>query len=271
VDSEDRFAGLRADCARCAGLCCVVPGFVASADFAITKPAEHPCPNLREDFRCGIHERLRGSGFAGCVAYDCFGAGQHVVQRAFEGADWRRTPAVAPLMFAAYRAMRALHELRWYVTEALGWAAAAEVHAELSAVLVELEEQTRRPADVLARTDPDGAWAVVDPLLVRASAAARAPVRPAPPDRRGADLIGTKLRGADLRGVNLRGAYLIGADLAGANLDLADLIGADLRGGDLSGADLTGSLFLTQSQVGAALGDPGTRIPPHLHRPSHWT
>ena len=30
---------LRADCARCAGLCCVVPAFTESADFAIDKPS----------------------------------------------------------------------------------------------------------------------------------------------------------------------------------------------------------------------------------------
>ncbi|HEY3438708.1 MAG TPA: pentapeptide repeat-containing protein, partial [Actinotalea sp.] len=35
---------LVADCSRCAGLCCVVPAFVRSADFAITKPAQTPCP-----------------------------------------------------------------------------------------------------------------------------------------------------------------------------------------------------------------------------------
>ncbi len=36
---------LRADCGRCAGLCCVAPAFTASADFAIDKPAGQPCPN----------------------------------------------------------------------------------------------------------------------------------------------------------------------------------------------------------------------------------
>nr|BFE68040.1 hypothetical protein GCM10020092_013410 [Actinoplanes digitatis] len=64
---------LRADCGRCAGLCCVAPAFARSADFAIDKPAGRPCPNLAEDFRCGIHERLPEKGFRGCVVFDCFG------------------------------------------------------------------------------------------------------------------------------------------------------------------------------------------------------
>jgi hypothetical protein len=52
-------AGLRADCEQCFGLCCVVPAFAASADFAIDKDAGQPCPHLSEDFRCGIHAQLR--------------------------------------------------------------------------------------------------------------------------------------------------------------------------------------------------------------------
>jgi hypothetical protein len=41
---------LRADCRRCVGLCCVAPAFVASADFALDKPAGRACPHLSADF-----------------------------------------------------------------------------------------------------------------------------------------------------------------------------------------------------------------------------
>ena len=76
----DARADLRADCGRCAGLCCVAPAFVASADFAIDKPAGRPCPKLSSDFSCSIHDSLREHGFPGCAVFDCFGAGQQVVQ-----------------------------------------------------------------------------------------------------------------------------------------------------------------------------------------------
>jgi hypothetical protein len=68
---------LRADCANCFGLCCTALRFQASASFAIDKPAGTPCPNLLDDFRCGIHQHLRAEGFSGCTVWDCFGAGQH--------------------------------------------------------------------------------------------------------------------------------------------------------------------------------------------------
>ncbi|GLY95809.1 pentapeptide repeat-containing protein [Actinoplanes sp. NBRC 103695] len=239
---------LAADCARCAGLCCVAPAFAKSSDFAIDKPAGRACPNLQDDFRCGIHDRLPERGFPGCVVFDCFGAGQHVTQDTFGGRDWRSTPGIAGAMFATLPRMRQLHELLWYLTEALALDAAARVHDKLRAALAETEQLTRGTADELAALDLDAHRRRVNPLLQRASELARAGSGPRP-DHRGANLIGRKFRGRDLRGANFRGALLIGADLREADLRRADFTGADLRGADLRDADLRETLFLTASQL----------------------
>ncbi len=260
---------LRADCARCFGLCCVVPSFAASADFAIDKPAGQPCPSLGHDFRCGIHDRLRQRGFPGCAVYDCFGAGQQVAQVTFGGRDWREAPGTARQMFAVFEVMRQLHELLWYLTEALAMAPARPVHAQLRAALDETGRLTGLGPDAVLALDAAAHRHAVNELLVRASELARAQA-PRRPDRRGADLIGADLRGIDLRGASLRGAYLTGAGLGRADLRLADLTGADLRAADLRGADLRDSLFLTQAQLDAAKGDTHTRLPPSLSRPAHW-
>src|SRR4051794_12397582 len=292
----DPFVPLQADCSRCLALCCVGPGFSASADFAVDKPAGQPCVHLRPDTRCGIHDELRPRGFPGCVAYDCFGAGQHVVQVTFAGRGREAG------MYAALPVVRGLHELRWYLEEALAHEVAAPVHAAARAardVIARLDDAG--PEDLLA-VDLDGHRRAVDPLLRRASALVRAGFRgarqsrraprgdPAPPDPIGAALRGAPLsrggprgapligggpraahpRGAALLGARLRGALLIGADLRAADLRGADLLGADLRGADLRGADLTDALFLTRTQVQAAVGDDGTRIPARLPRPTHW-
>lgn len=266
---EDR-ADLRADCESCFALCCVVPAFSASSDFAIDKKAGQACPNLRADFRCGIHTRLRDKGFRGCTVYDCFGAGQKVSQVTFGGQDWRRAPRTAKRMFEVFPIMRDLHELLWYLSEALTLPPALPVHGELGLALEKTERLTRDTPDALVRLDVAAHRREVNTLLLRTSELVRAGAGRGKKDRRGADLIGAKLRGADLRGANLRGAYLIGADLRGADLRTADLIGADLRGADLSGADLTGSIFLIQSQLDAAKGDARTTLPPSLTRPAHW-
>ena len=264
-------ARLRADCERCFGLCCVVPAFAASADFAIDKEAGQPCPNLQSDFRCGIHNRLRQKGFPGCVAYDCFGAGQQVAQVTFGGQDWRRSPRIAQQMFAVFTIMRQLHELLWYLTDALALPAARPLHGELSIALDETESLTHISPDSLMELDVAAHRRAIKALLLRVSELARAEAGRRTTAKPGADLVGADLRGAELKGVDLRGAHLIGADLRGADLRMADFIGADLRGADLRGADLTGSIFLTQSQLDAAKGDARTRLPTSLTRPTHWS
>ncbi|MEV7388832.1 pentapeptide repeat-containing protein [Streptomyces sp. NPDC091215] len=265
-------ARLRGDCARCFGLCCVALPFTASADFAVTKPAGTPCRNLGGDHRCGIHTELRQRGFGGCTVYDCFGAGQRVSQVTFGGQDWRTgSKEHARRMLDVFPVVRQLHELLWYLTEALGLAAARPVHTELGELLERTEELTLGSPDELAVLDVAAHRQEVNVLLLRTSELARAGVRGRKKDRRGADLIGAGLRGADLRGASLRGAYLIAADLTGADLRDADLIGADLRDADLTDADLTGAFFLTQPQLDAARGSAGTRLPASVTHPVHWT
>jgi uncharacterized protein YjbI with pentapeptide repeats len=269
LDSGHR--ALRADCGRCFGLCCVVPAFSASADFAIDKPAGHPCHHLQPDFRCGIHKDLRPEGFRGCAAYDCFGAGQQVSQVTFKGRDWRQDPQAAAQMFEVFPVMRQLHELLWYLTAALALQPAEAVHGELRLALKATEAMASGPADALLQLDTERHRGEVNALLLSASELARAQVPGQKLDYRGADLIGADLRNANLTGANLRSARLIGADLSRADLTLADLTGADLRGAGIRGADLAKSLFLIQSQLDAAEGDTSTRLPPSLTRPAHWS
>jgi uncharacterized protein YjbI with pentapeptide repeats len=261
---------LRADCGSCFGLCCVAPAFAKSADFAVDKPAGQACRNLQPDFRCGIHDDLRERGFPGCTVFDCFGAGQQVAQVTFRGRDWRRNPELAEPMFDTFTAMRQLHELLWYLTEALSRPAAGPVHDDVRRALAQTERLTRSGPDEIVALDVAAHRAEVNVLLMRTSELVRAEAPGRPADHRGADLIGRKLRAADLRGADLRGAYLIAADLRGADLRLADVVGADLRAADLRGADLSDSLFLTRFQVHAAIGDRATRLPAVLDRPAHW-
>jgi uncharacterized protein YjbI with pentapeptide repeats len=261
---------LRAQCESCFALCCVAPAFSASADFAINKLPGQACPNLQPDFRCGIHTSLRQQGFRGCTTYDCFGAGQKVSQVTFGGQDWRRAPRTAIPMFEVFAVMRQLHELLWYLAEALTMQPARPLHGGLRLAFDETERLTHNSPDALLELDVAAHRQDVNALLLRASELARAGA-PRQLDHRGADLIGADLSGADLRGANLRGAYLIGADLSGADLRMADFTGADLRGADLSGADLLESIFLTQSQLDAAKGDADTLLASSLSRPVGWS
>ncbi len=104
-------AHLKADCALCTGLCCVVPPFDALQGFGFDKPAHTPCKHLCDDFSCGIHAELADRGFRGCTVFDCHGAGQRVSQQLFPGQDWRDSVETAQQMFSAYDTARGLHDL----------------------------------------------------------------------------------------------------------------------------------------------------------------
>ncbi|MFF2050345.1 pentapeptide repeat-containing protein [Leifsonia sp. NPDC058194] len=272
---------LSADCANCAGLCCVALAFAKSADFAFDKAAGDPCDNLDGDFLCRIHPHLRDRGFKGCTVFDCFGAGQHVTQHTFGGATWHDGGETRDGMFAVFPVVRQLHELLWYLREALRLPAAAALHARLRAAERDVRAAADDTPERIRELDVDALRGPAAALLREAARltreAAGAPTthprqtRVAPSRLRpGADLLGADLRGTDLRGAELRGALLIAADLRGTDLSSAELLGADLRDARLDGADLRDAVYVTQTQVNAATGDGRTRLPAGLARPSHW-
>jgi len=100
------------DCGNCVAICCVVTSFDASPEFAIDKPAGRRCPHLSRSYRCTIHRERELLGFSGCIAYDCYGAGQKVTRTfaARPDADGERAEA--------FLALREIHELLWLLTEA---------------------------------------------------------------------------------------------------------------------------------------------------------
>ncbi len=247
---------LTSDCSRCAGLCCTALPFSRAGGFGLDKAQDEPCRHLVVGFGCGIHDDLTRRGFPSCAVFECFGAGQQVVQRTYSGQDWRGRPDLAAEMFAVFRVTRHLHEM-------LALLALTGDPEPLAGQLVRIVEAA--PTEILA-TDVDGWRQRVGARLRAVSRERRGPG----PDHSGADLMGRDLRAHDLSRADLRGALLVGADLRGTRLGLADLLGADLRDAQVGGTDLSTTLFLTQPQVNAARGDPATVLPASLGRPRHW-
>lgn len=160
---------LKPDCEKCCGLCCVAPAFAVSSDFAINKPPGKPCPNLTTDFRCSIHERLRPEGFPGCIAYDCFGAGQKVTQLTFEGRTWRASPKIAGQMFDVFGVMQQLHSMLRYLSEAMELEPARPLFVELQRIFDEIKTLSGGSPESLTIVDLPTLRREVDDLLLRVS------------------------------------------------------------------------------------------------------
>jgi hypothetical protein len=254
-----------ADCGRCFGLCCVALPFTRSAGaagFAFDKPAGEPCRHLTSGDACAIHGELLPSGMGGCVAYECFGAGQHVSQVLYDGISWREAPGTAGQMFAVLGVVRRLHEMLVLLDQASARAP--------SPALAELRE---RVADATLGTPAEVLDVELDRLAARvgdALGSVSRSVRGEGPSYAGQDLAGRDLRAVPLARADLRGALLIAADLRDTDLDRTDLLGADLRDADLSGADLSTALYLTQPQLNSSRGDGRTTLPDGFRRPAPW-
>lgn len=267
---------LKSDCENCFALCCVALPFAKSADFAFSKDGGTPCRNLQSDYRCGIHCSLREKGFKGCTVYECFGAGQKVSQITYDGKEWRGNPELAEEMFRVFPLMQQLHEMLYYLDEALG----REEARPLCRDLIDLVEKTKSlteldPVAILELDIPSHRKSVSKLLqqvseLIRNSSNHRKVPHNAEKNAREGRLIGASLQGKDLKGFDFRGALLIAANFQDADLRKIDFLGADLRDADISGANLQGSIFLTQAQINAAKGNLQTKIPNHLKAPQHW-
>ena len=135
---------LHADCDACAALCCVALAFDRGPRFAIDKPAGTPCPNL-DGHRCSIHDSLDTSGFSGCVAYDCGGAGQRVLE-AYDGRSWRDNPTLLSAQIETFRHMRTIHDAIGLLCSAERLGLAAEDEARRQSLLAALCPPEMSPA-----------------------------------------------------------------------------------------------------------------------------
>lgn len=276
--NDEIFKELKIDCKNCFGFCCVALYFSASEGFPNDKVAGNPCVNLKLDFSCNVHKDLRQKGLKGCTAYDCFGAGQKVAQITYKGQDWHQIPELSKQMFDVFLVMRQLHEMLWYLTDALTFIQSSSIRGKLNLMIKETGELTNLDAQLIREVDIESHRIKVNSLLKEANELVKKEVFSDKKTNfknkkkliKRYDFIGSNLTNTNLKGANLAGALLIATDLRNTDLKGTNLIGADLRDADIRGANLSDSMFLTQSQINTANGNSNTKIPKSLVKPSYW-
>lgn len=127
--------------------------FDKSEKFAIDKAAGTPCPHLGPDHRCTIHGQLDSAGFAGCVQYDCLGAGQRLCSVIMAGSDWRQNPQTKHRILQGFAALRDVHELLEMLVTARRLALPAEILAQIDAEIDRLAPNPDWTEDQLLTLD----------------------------------------------------------------------------------------------------------------------
>ena len=258
---------LRIDCEKCCGLCCVALYCMKTDGFPENKAAGVPCRHLRSDFRCDMHECLAEKKMKGCLGYDCFGAGQKVTQKVGENGNWKTNPEKAKEQFQVFAVVFQLHQMAWYLLEALTLTTDQKQQTEITALIAKNEQLSAAAPDEILSTDVAAYREKVNGILKQVSRqVAGRPVA----KKATKDFFGKNLSGKNFDGSDLSMALMIAADLEGASLRGTNFLGADLRDANINNTDLSKSLFLTQMQINATRGNSKTKLPKNLVRPSHW-
>lgn len=261
---------LVSDCANCCGLCCVALYFAKAEGFPSDKPAGKPCANLLPDFHCAVHAGLAQRKLKGCMAYDCFGAGQRVTQTVYGGTSWKQSPQTASMMFDVFLIVHQLHQMLWYLVEASSLVPAQALKPDIGALIFENTRMTQLPPEEIIKLDVGDYRTQVNQMLKKTGELILAAASKAGAGSRTADYIGKNFKKANLDAADFSMCLLIAANLERCSLRAANFLGADLRDANISDADLSESVFLTQQQINTAKGSSGTKLPPMLTTPPTW-
>lgn len=265
-DPYDQLSKMKINCEDCCGLCCTALYFAKSEGFPHDKPAGIPCSHLCADYQCDIHEQLFSRKMKGCMAYDCFGAGQWVTQHTFNGKSWQQVNK--ELVFTVFIKTVHLHQMLWYLCEAAISIKDINVLDQIKHQIQQLINILAESAKAVAACDVDAIRHSVNQCLKQACII----ISTAYCGRhiQGHDAIGKKFNRADLSGHDYSMCLLMAADFKGCTLDQTNFLGADLRDADLRNTDLSHSYFLTQGQINSAKGNPATKLPIYLNMPGSW-
>lgn len=255
---------LTINCSQCSGLCCVALYCTKTDGFPADKAAGMPCQCLMSDFRCNIHSELATRNMRGCMAYDCFGAGQKVTQDCYPGITWNTHPELADEIFAVFLAIFQLHQMAWYLVESKTLVSEPRALAEIEALLSENQEVTSLPPRELLQFDIEQYRMKVNEVLKHICTSIARDTNSTK------DYFGTNFKKANLDQRNFSMACMIAANLEGCSLRNTIFLGTDMRDANISNADLRESVFLTQMQVNAAKGNRATRLPEYLSYPDGW-
>lgn len=263
----DLLTKLTISCSKCSGLCCVALYCAKTEGFPADKIAGEPCQNLMPDFCCAIHSKLLQSKMRGCLAYDCFGAGQKVTQKCYSATNWQAEPEQANQIYQVFLAIFQLHQMLWYLIEASSFKLGDRIKATIDKLILENERIIALLPEEILCLDMEAYRLRVNDILKEVSKTIA--VLPSNGEKK-KDFFGKKFNKANLDRRDFSMSLLIAADLEGCSLIDTNFLGADMRDANIKNTDLSKSIFLTQMQINAAKGNKNTKLPDTLTYPTAW-
>lgn len=259
------FHQLKIDCKNCSGLCCVALYCSKSDGFPENKEAGIACKHLQSDFQCDMHKTLFQKNMKGCLAYECFGAGQKVTQMYGLDCTWQANSGQSKNIYQTFLLVFQLHQMLWYLIQASTIANSLELKQEISFLIQEAKCLTSQDPNILLAYDivpyRDRVNKILKSIVHQSSKSSSNDIKM---------FLGKNFKGKNLDGKDFSMSLLIAANLENCSLRGTNFLGADLRDANLKNTDLSGSIFLTQMQINSAKGNQTTKLPDYLTLPSTW-
>lgn len=256
---------LKIDCKNCSGLCCVALYCAKTDGFPENKNAGIPCKHLNSNFQCEIHSKLVDMNMKGCLAYDCFGAGQKVTQDLFPNTPWKSNQEKSKIIFEVFLRVFQLHQMEWYLLESLTLVRDKSLSEKIEKLILRIELVLEQSYENIMKFDINSFRLEVNPILKSISnqySSSHILNRN--------DFVGKDFKKANLDGKDFSMSLLIAANLEGCSLKYTNFLGADLRDTSFKNTDLSSCLYLTQIQINSSIGNKNTILPKNLNRPISW-
>lgn len=260
-----RLKELTIDCKKCSGLCCVALFCSKMDGFPEDKQADVPCKYLQTDFKCEIHTQLSKKNMKGCLTYECFGAGQKVTQLYSSEGNWSTNPYKRKEIYKMFLIITQLHQMSWYLIEAIQLNLSPEFNKEILVLIQENEDIVKQEASELLKYDLSDYRERTNQVLKRVCEEISKI-----PNEKNKVFFGKNFKGKNLDKNDFSMSLMIAANLENCSLKRTNFLGADLRDTNIKNTDLSEALFLTQMQINSAKGNTATKLPCGLVRPSNW-
>lgn len=265
------FQAYKINCEKCCGLCCVALFFSKSDGFPKDKESGVVCDNLQTDYECKKHSKLTQLGLKGCLAYDCFGAGQCITARLNTLPNWHsaHTSKEHEEIFQSFCIIMRIQQTLWYLSQCLCLRTSQSEKEQAKSLLHEGSTLIDKPFEVLENLHPQPFYKKANEYLKHIWELQKSN-HPNMSNQSIKNYMGKQFQNKNLIGRDFSMALLIAANLEQASLYGANLLGADMRDTNICNTDLSQCLFLTQMQINTAKGNHNTILPPFLHKPKHW-
>lgn len=264
------FEPYKINCESCTGLCCVALFFSKSDGFPKDKKAGIACKNLQPDYKCKLYSQLSKHGLKGCMAYDCFGAGQYITRYIKGFPNWRTiSPKEAEQIFNSFLVVMRVHQTLWYLSQCLilqlpqPEKEKAKLLIDEGNMLIDISLERLAVLDTQPFCEKSNNFLKHICTIFKSYFSNSSKVSCN-------NYIGKNMKQKNLTGKDFSMSLLIAANLEQANLYGANFLGSDTRDTNICNTDLSQCLFLTQIQINSANGNNKTVLPPYLQKSKTW-